>query len=129
MSSQVEHLATTAEHLMQDGFYLCFAGSEDGTARVWDLRSRQCLRFVKSPNKAPITTALVAPWPVYLSGHQSSMSGGRQGPKRQQTLAPLAKFAGRKVYSTTLHRELGMSWQGSLTAVVGEAVTLLWLWQ
>jgi WD40 repeat protein len=35
------------------------AGSEDGTARIWDLRSRQCLRSISSPNRAPVTAALL----------------------------------------------------------------------
>lgn len=70
-------------------------GSEDGSARVWDLRSRQCLRTINSPNKAPVSTALLISWPGYLAGQHAGQSGGRTGPKRQQPLAPLAKYAGR----------------------------------
>ncbi|KAF8062631.1 Wdr18 [Scenedesmus sp. PABB004] len=45
------------------------SGSEDGSARVWDLRSRQCLRTIPSPARLP-------------------------GPKRMTPLAPFAKFVG-----------------------------------
>eukprot|EP00879_Flechtneria_rotunda_P022010 GHRR01023212.1.p1 GENE.GHRR01023212.1~~GHRR01023212.1.p1 ORF type:complete len:296 (+),score=150.77 GHRR01023212.1:979-1866(+) len=72
------------------------SGSEDGSARVWDLRSRQCLRVINSPNKAPVTSALLVTWPAYLGGlsQQQGSSGARQGPKRQQPLAQLAKYTG-----------------------------------
>jgi hypothetical protein len=72
---------------------LCAApGSEDGTAKVWDLRSRQLLRTLPSFNKAPVAAALVAQWPEHLVA--GAAAGSRAGPKRPLPLAPLAKFPG-----------------------------------
>jgi pre-rRNA-processing protein IPI3 len=70
------------------------SGSDDGSVRVWDLRSRQQLRSLPSPGKAPVTAALVLPWPEHLSGvGQGATAGERRGPKRPAPLAPLAKYA------------------------------------
>jgi pre-rRNA-processing protein IPI3 len=70
------------------------SGSEDGSVRVWDLRSRQCVRVIASPARAPVTAALVVEWPDYLAGvgQGTAGGGGRHGPKRPAPLAPLAKF-------------------------------------
>lgn len=74
------------------------AGCEDGTARVWDLRSRQCLRVIQAPNRAPVSGLLLLDAPARLAGHQaaSSSGGSKQGPKRLQPLAQLAKYAGKE---------------------------------
>lgn len=73
------------------------SGCEDGTARVWDLRSRQCLRVIQAPNKAPVSGVLLVGSPARLAGFaagSSSSSSSKAGPKRLQPLAQLAKFAG-----------------------------------
>lgn len=70
------------------------SASDDGSVRVWDLRSRQQLRAVHSPSKAPVSCALIVQWPDYLSGVGQGAAGERKGPKRPQPLAPLAKYPG-----------------------------------
>lgn len=74
------------------------SGCEDGTVRVWDLRSRQCLRVIQAPNKAPVSGVLLVGSAARLAGHaagsSSSSSSSKAGPKRLQPLAQLAKFAG-----------------------------------
>lgn len=87
--------AVSSLSLSLDGDSLV-SGSEDGSVRVWDLRSRQCMRVTPSPGRAPVTAALVIEWPDYLAGigQATAGSGGRQGPKRPAPLAPLAKFQG-----------------------------------
>jgi hypothetical protein len=80
--------------------YCFLAGGEDGSVRVWDLRSRQCVKVISSPGKAPVTAALLVEWPMHWStaSRQGTGAGpGRVGPKRMQPLAPLAKFAGQSV--------------------------------
>lgn len=69
-------------------------GSDDGTVRVWDLRSRQATRVLSAPGKAPVSAALVVQWPAYLQGMGQAAAGsaGRAGPARAQPLAPLSKF-------------------------------------
>ena len=69
------------------------SGSEDGTACIWDLRSRQAVHVIQSPGKAPITCALVLPRPEHLSSGGGG-GGGRVGPRRPQPLAPLVKQQG-----------------------------------
>lgn len=71
------------------------SGCEDGTARVWDLRSRQCLRVIQAPNRAPVCGVLLVGSPARLAGFAAgSSSSSKAGPKRLQPLAQLAKFAG-----------------------------------
>eukprot|EP00775_Hariotina_reticulata_P006600 gene6600-6828_t len=92
-------------------------GCEDGSVRVWDLRSRQCLRVINSPSKAPVTAALLVEWPVHLStlSQQGTGAGSdRQGPKRMQPLAPLAKFAGAASSSSS------KPWEGPLVILDGQ---------
>lgn len=43
------------------------AGSEDGTVRVWELRSRQAVRVIAAPDKAPVTGLLVLDRPPTLA--------------------------------------------------------------
>ena len=50
------------------------AGSEDGTVRVWELRSRQAVRVINSPEKAPVSALLVLDRPPMLASGQ-----GRHG--------------------------------------------------
>uniref|UniRef100_A0A383WA77 Uncharacterized protein n=1 Tax=Tetradesmus obliquus TaxID=3088 RepID=A0A383WA77_TETOB len=99
--------AISSLEITPDGEQLV-SGSEDGTARIWDLRSRQCLRSIASPNKAPVTAALLMAWPGHLG---PAGSAGRQGPKRLQPLAALAKFAGAAGTSKP--------WEGALTVLDG----------
>jgi hypothetical protein len=99
------------------------AGSDDGTANVWDLRSRQPLHSINSPSKHPVTCVLVLPRPLHLSpsgagsagtaagasigntlattGNAAAAAaavaiGGRHGPKRLAPLAPLLKYPGMR---------------------------------
>jgi pre-rRNA-processing protein IPI3 len=87
--------AVSSLSLSLDGDSLV-SGSEDGSVRIWDLRSRQCTRSIPSPGRAPVTAALVIEWPDYLAGVGAATAGssGRAGPKRPAPLAPLAKFEG-----------------------------------
>lgn len=63
---------------------------------MWDLRSRQCLRVIQAPNKAPVSGVLLVDSPARLAGHASASnsSSSRIAPKRLQPLAQLAKYAG-----------------------------------
>ncbi|KAK9826171.1 hypothetical protein WJX81_003129 [Elliptochloris bilobata] len=82
-----------------DGGYL-LSGSEDGSVRVWELRSRQAVHVMANPAKGPVTGLLVLDRPPFLAVVGSRGSGGesggaaRKGPKRTQPLAPLCKFPG-----------------------------------
>ncbi len=75
---------------------VCHVGSDDGTAQVWHLRSRQAVQLIQSPSKLPVSCVLVLPRPPHLTvgGSGSVAGGGRAGPKRLQPLAPLVKYAG-----------------------------------
>ncbi|WIA20965.1 hypothetical protein OEZ85_005302 [Tetradesmus obliquus] len=101
--------AISSLEITPDGEQLV-SGSEDGTARIWDLRSRQCLRSIASPNKAPVTAALLMAWPGHLG---PAGSAGRQGPKRLQPLAALAKFAGAAGTSKPWEGLINQQQQGS----------------
>lgn len=71
------------------------SASDDGSVRVWDVRSRQQLRCVKTHNNAPASCALLVPWPEHLTpGGASAQGGERKGPKRPLPLASLAKYPG-----------------------------------
>ena len=73
-------------------------GSDDGTARVWDLRSRQHIRVMPGPGKLPVSGVLLLAQPPHLTpGSGGSQASGRAGPKRLQPLAPLAKYLGANV--------------------------------
>lgn len=50
------------------------AGSEDGSVRVWELRSGQAVRVINSPEKAPVSALLVLDRPSALASGQ-----GRHG--------------------------------------------------
>jgi pre-rRNA-processing protein IPI3 len=71
------------------------SASEDGTARVWDLRAGgQCVRTLQAPSRAPVAAAIALPAPAALAA--GGGGGGllaRDAPRRAQPLAPLAKFA------------------------------------
>lgn len=75
---------------------LCNAGSDDGTAHVWDVRSRQPVQIINAPSKVPVTSVLVLSQPQHLTpgGAAGAGGSGRQGPKRPQPLAPLVKYQG-----------------------------------
>ena len=80
---------------------LLVSGGEDSCARVWELRSRQCLRVLSAPGKGPVTGVVVAALPAYLAGVGGPVAAlaagaGRRGPRRQQPLAQLAKFTGKE---------------------------------
>eukprot|EP00955_Chlamydomonas_euryale_P010135 108613-Chlamydomonas_euryale.AAC.5 len=87
------------------------SGSDDGTAIVWDLRSRQALHAVQAPGKHPVTAVLLMPQPEFMVAGPAGGGGGggRQGPRRPQPLAPLVKYIGQA---------------GSLQAWEGPAVVL-----
>lgn len=46
------------------------AGSEDGTVRVWEARSSQCIRIINAPDKAPVTGLIVLDRPAHLASGQ-----------------------------------------------------------
>ncbi|MEW5316242.1 MAG: hypothetical protein WDW38_007623 [Sanguina aurantia] len=74
---------------------LLVSGSDDGTARVWDLRSRQAVQVISAPGAAPVTSVLVMLQPLHLTvGSGGAPGGGRPGPKRPAPLAPLVKYTG-----------------------------------
>jgi hypothetical protein len=109
-------MSVDAEHLV--------SASDDGSAIVWDLRSRQPVRTIQSPAKVPITGLLVLPTPTHLvpsgggSAESSSARGGsRQGPKRLQPLAPLTKYTGMQGSV--------QSWESSPIVLDGSALDLL----
>lgn len=67
-------------------------GSDDGTACVWDLRSRQPVQIIQHPGKQPVTAALVVACPEGLAlGGAAGGGGALQGFKRALPLAPLVK--------------------------------------
>lgn len=85
------------------------AGSLDGSVRVWDVASHQCIRTLRKPCGARVTNVLVLPRPHCLHVSGASRSGsaavgaadGQPGetrkqlrPKRLAPLAPLCKYAG-----------------------------------
>jgi len=90
-SKAVTCLAFTADaaHLV--------SGSEDGCAKVWDLRTLQPVRTISAPAKVPISGLLLLPQrPVHMPlGAQGGEGyGGRKGPKRLQPLAQFSKYIG-----------------------------------
>ena len=54
------------------------SGSEDGTVRVWDLRSRQPLRVIQS--KGPVASLLVLNKPPFLAVGRGSSDSGTDNP-------------------------------------------------
>lgn len=76
----------------------------DGSARVWDIPSHQCIRTLRKPCASPVTNVLVLPRPhhLHVSGAARSTDAGGQPretrkqlkPKRLAPLAALCKFAG-----------------------------------
>ncbi|KAG1674968.1 hypothetical protein FOA52_014763 [Chlamydomonas sp. UWO 241] len=90
------------------------SGSDDGTACVWDLRSRQAVQVIQGPGKLPVTSVLVIPQPEHMVAGPAGGSGGssgRQGPRRPQPLAPLVKYPGQP---GTLK-----SWEGPAVVIDG----------
>jgi pre-rRNA-processing protein IPI3 len=90
------------------------SGSDDGTACVWDLRSRQAVQVIQGPGKLPVTSVLVMPQPEHMVAGPAGGSGGtggRQGPRRPQPLAPLVKYPGQP---GTLK-----SWEGPAVVIDG----------
>ncbi|GAX86274.1 hypothetical protein CEUSTIGMA_g13686.t1 [Chlamydomonas eustigma] len=90
--------AVNALSMSVDGENLV-SGSDDGTACVWDLRSRQAVQVIQGSGKHPITGVIVLRLPEHMAaagsgGAGSFQQGGRQGPKRMQPLAPLSKYPG-----------------------------------
>ncbi|KAJ9528182.1 hypothetical protein QJQ45_014184 [Haematococcus lacustris] len=101
----------TALAMSLDG-ELLVSGSEDGSAVVWDLRSRQPLHTLTTPFKLPVSCALLLPQPSHLAsggsagggaahggsaaahGADSGGGSGRKGPRRLAPLAPLVKYSG-----------------------------------
>ena len=55
------------------------AGSEDGSVRVWELRSGQAVHVMPSPAKGPITGLLVLDRPPFLAAFGSRCGGGEPG--------------------------------------------------
>ena len=55
---------------------LPLAGSEDGSVRVWELRSRQPVRVIAAPDRAPVTCLLVLDRPLALAAGQGRRQGG-----------------------------------------------------
>ncbi|CAK0786493.1 hypothetical protein CVIRNUC_009706 [Coccomyxa viridis] len=93
--------AVTSLAYTVDGAYV-LSGSDDGTVRVWESRSSQCLRIISAPNKAPVTAVIVLDRPPHLASGQGKYSrangsdagAGSTAPKRPQPLAPFCKFMG-----------------------------------
>ncbi len=59
---------------------LAFSGSEDGTVRVWELRSRQPLRVIAVADRAPVTGLLVLDRPPLLAAGQGRRQGASPSP-------------------------------------------------
>eukprot|EP00887_Chlorella_sp_A99_P003431 scaffold7.g3431.t1 len=118
------------------------SGGEDGSVRIWDLRSRQQVRVLANPAKGPVTGLLVLDRPPFMQAsgdaaaralvldacshgpchpvggaHLASASAagasGRKGPRRPQPLAPLAKFANAPGALKP--------WEGGLVVIDGSA--------
>lgn len=70
------------------------SGSADGTARVWDLRTRQPVRSIDAPGKVPISGLLVIDRPLHMPVGAGEGYGGKKGPKRMQPLAQFSKYIG-----------------------------------
>lgn len=121
----VPHLVQPMTHAVPrssgpSGAMLCYAtvhaapacaGSADGSVRIWDIPSHQCIRTLRKPCAAAVTNVLVLPRPPFLhiagaSRGSGAGAGGRSStqqpqesrkqvkPKRLAPLAPLCKFAG-----------------------------------
>jgi WD40 repeat protein len=54
-------------------------GSEDGTVRVWELRSGQAVHVMAGPAKGPVTALLVLDRPPLLAAHGGRGSSGEAG--------------------------------------------------
>ena len=75
-----------------DGAHVVSA-SEDGTARVWDAKSRTTVHVLRHP-KAPITAAvLVSRARIAGGGQGGGQGGGGGGGEPRRRLAPLAPFS------------------------------------
>eukprot|EP00892_Ulva_mutabilis_P008296 jgi/Ulvmu1/5839/UM025_0097.1 len=95
--------AVTCVSQSGDGLRLC-SGSVDGSVRVWDIPSHQCIRTLRKPCAAPITNVITLSKPPHLHVSGASRGGGSGGaaqdsrkqlrPKRLAPLAPLCKFPG-----------------------------------
>ncbi|CAL5226138.1 g8957 [Coccomyxa viridis] len=93
--------AVTALAYTVDGMFM-LSGSEDGTARVWEVRSSQCMRVISAPDRAPVTGLIVLDRPPHLAsgqGRQGRLSSSDSGSlstvsKRPQPLASFCKFMG-----------------------------------
>ena len=83
--------AVTCLAITSDAAHLV-SGSEDGTARVWDLRSRQPIRTIVAPGKNAISGVLLLSHPEHMP---AGAQGGRKGPARIQPLAQLSKYPGQ----------------------------------
>ena len=59
------------------------AGSADGSARVWDVQTRQPLRTLPNPAKGPLTAVLVVDRPPFLA--PGATSNVAVGPCQQAT--------------------------------------------
>jgi len=54
-------------------------GSEDGSVRVWELRSGQAVHVMAGPAKGPVTALLVLDRPPLLAAHGGRGSSGEAG--------------------------------------------------
>lgn len=75
------------------------SGSEDGTVRIWDLRTQQQIRvFDKPVGGGPVTGLLIVPRPSDLRGHSQSRQTGAStsssSTARATQPAVLSKFVG-----------------------------------
>ena len=66
------------------------SGSEDGSVRIWDLRSRQTIKVLDAPVKGPVSGIIVIDKPEAMPG----LGGVKHIPGRLQPLAPLSKYPG-----------------------------------
>lgn len=94
-----------------DGLSLV-AGLGDGTVRVYDVESRQCVRTLRTPTMDPVSAVFVIPRPPFLQSGTGLVNQGaagatglggatfaghpavvlsRKGPKRPQPMAVLSK--------------------------------------
>ena len=58
-------------------------GSEDGSVRVWELRSGQAVHVMASPAKGPVTGLLVLDRPPFLAAFGTRGGGGESGGQPQ----------------------------------------------